>query len=58
MFRWVTGNLPVFVCPNVRHIDHYRDNGWFLLAREDEIRMADIEDTRRSDERGIWGSGS
>jgi hypothetical protein len=30
----------------------WRFRGWFLLADEKEIRLADLDDTRREDERG------
>jgi hypothetical protein len=53
MFRIVDGKLdgaPEFRTVEVTMINFFRWRGWFLLAREDEIRYADLHDTRRADE--------
>jgi hypothetical protein len=41
---------PNFKVCDVGKIEYYRWLGWFLLASEEDIRMADLDDTRRADE--------
>lgn len=41
---------PEFRIVDVLMVNSYRERGWILLAREDEIRFADIPDVRKADE--------
>lgn len=51
MFKIADGDVgPYFRMPPIDLIDFWRDRGYALLAREDEIRLADLEDTRQADE--------
>jgi hypothetical protein len=51
MFRWdEKGELFIFNVVPVDKIEYWRWMGWYLLANERDIRQADIEDVRRSDE--------
>jgi hypothetical protein len=53
IFRIVDGKLdgaPEFRAVDVALINFFRWRGWYLLAREDEIRYADLGDVRRADE--------
>ena len=58
IFRVVEGSLdgaPEFRVIDSALINFFRGRGWFLLAREDDIRMADIDETRRDDQGRFGG---
>lgn len=42
---------PVFITPPSDRINYWRWRGWILLIDEHEVRRADLDDTRESDER-------
>lgn len=42
---------PVFITPSAKYVNYWRWRGWILLCSERDIRRADIDDTRESDER-------
>ena len=41
---------PVFMTPPSKEINYWRWRGWILLIDEREVRRADLDDTRESDE--------
>jgi hypothetical protein len=43
---------PDFRVVDERKVNYFRWLGWFLLAKESDVRFADLDDVRREDEQG------
>jgi hypothetical protein len=41
---------PEFRTVDERRVNYYRWLGWYLLAKESDVRYADVEDVRKEDE--------
>ena len=56
MFKDCGNGLYALRWPPVDLIAFWEDRGWVLIVSEIDVIYADLDATRRADERGPWGS--
>jgi hypothetical protein len=57
VYRYVAPHVAAVVRVPVDRIPEWEARGFTVLISEADIRHADLDETYRADQRGIWGVG-